>query len=191
MKTLVTEQVKSPRFTAFRKFFIGGVSKDTFEAFLERLKTTCSVGEYVENFVAKHPAFTMRGTKEEIDTIILTPVDFGYERMPTITELFDPARLAKWSKKNAHRLPEGCVVELLPAEAGPHIRHQYKNQPPITCLFVAMEPVTLEVSREPIIFRIGRHKDGERWIYTSPVFPEAKWYPTCSFVFRLRKVTQN
>lgn len=175
-----------PGFTAFRKFLIGGVAK---KALLARVQAGFTVSDYAKSLV-NNRAFTTQDTEEKIDTIILTPADFGYERMPTTTELLDPARLAEWSQQNAHRLPEGCVVELLPAEAGPHIRDQYKDQPKGEILWIAMERIT-DSDGGPLVFYVGRDDGGEQWLSTRWANPDGRWDLGNRIVFRLRKVTQN
>lgn len=172
------------RFAKWRTFLIGGVAK---KALLKRVETGFTVGDYARSLV-NNRAFTTLGAEEEIDTIILTPADFGYTRNPTTTELLDPARLREWSEQNAHLLPEGYVVELLPAEAGPHIRDQYKDQPNGEVLWIAMERIA-DSDGDPIVFAVGRDGGGERWLSTNWTLPGLVWRLDYRIVFRLRKVT--
>lgn len=180
--TLVTETT----FAKWRSFLIGGVDK---KALLKRVEAGFSVGDWAKDLM-KRPAFTTQDAEEEIETIILTPKDFGYERNPTTTELFDPARLAEWSKQNAARLPQGYVVELLPAEAGPHLRDQYKDQPKGEILWIAMERIT-DSGGSPLVFDVKRHDGGGRWLRTHWTDPDDRWDLDDRIVFRLRKVTQD
>lgn len=175
-----------PGLTAFRKFLIGGVAK---KALLKRVEAGFTVSDYARSLV-NNRAFTTQDTEEEIETIILTPKDFGYERNPTTTELFDPNRLADWSKQNAHRLPEGYAVELPPAEVGPHIRDQYKDQPKGEVLWIAMERIT-DSDGSPRVFSVGRNDGGGQWLCTGWAYSGALWSLGSRVVFRLRKVTQN
>lgn len=173
------------KFAAWRTFLIGGVAP---KKLLERVKAGFSVSEYAE-YLMKQKAFTMLDAEEALDAIILTPKDFDYERMPTTTELFDPTRLAEWSRQNANRLPEGCVVELLPAEAGPHIRDQYKDQPKGEVLWMAMERIA-DSGGHPSVFGVERYDDGTRWLDVGDASPAGRWDLAVRIVFRLRKVTQ-
>jgi hypothetical protein len=177
--TLVVE----PKFAAWRTFLIGGVGK---KALLARVESGFSVGDWAKDMV-KQKAFTTQDAEEEINTIILTPADFGYERNPTTAELLDPTRLAEWSRQNAHRLPEGCVVELLPAEAGPHIRDQYKDQPKGEILWIAMERIT-DSGGCPNVFYVGRGGDGEQGLGGGHALPTSRWLLGHRIVFCLRKV---
>ncbi len=179
--TLVSE----PKLTPWRTFLIGGVAK---KALLKRVEAGFTVSDYARSLV-NNRAFTTLDKEEEINTIILTPADFGYERMPTTTELLDPTRLAEWSAQNAERLDDH-VVELLPAEAGPHIRDQYKDQPNDELLWIAMERITDSVG-SPCVFVIERDSGGEQWLGAGWAVPGRQWGLDDRIVFRLRKVTQD
>ncbi len=177
--TLATEQ----KFAAWRNFLIGGVNA---KALLVRVQAGFSVGDWAKDMM-KQKAFTTQDAEEEIETIILTPADFGYERMPSTTELLDQTRLAEWSRQNAARLPEGYAVDLLPVEAGPHIRDQYKDQPKGEVLWIAMERITASGGC-PFVFRVRRVDDGAQWLYGDSARPENQWNLGTRLVFRLRKV---
>lgn len=177
--------VVEPKFASWRTFLIGGVAK---KALLQRVKAGFSVSDWAEDLM-KRPAFTTQDAEEAIETIILTPADFGYERTPTTTELLDPTRLAEWSAQNTERL-NGHVVELLPAEAGPHIRDQYKDQPNGEVLWIAMERIT-DSDGYPRVFTVLRYDGGEQWLYAGWASPGDRWSLDGRVVFRLRKVTQD
>lgn len=177
--TLTTEE----RFAKWRKFLIGGVNS---KALLARIQAGFTVTDSAKD-VMKQKAFTTQDAEEEIETIILTPADFGYERQPTTTELLDPTRLAEWSKQNARRLPSGYVVELLPAEAGPHIRDQYKDQPKGELLWIATERI-VDSGRALRVFTVKRNDGDERRLHAYWAGPESQWYFGNRIVFRLRKV---
>lgn len=170
-----------PGFAKWRSFLIGGVAK---KALLQRVKAGFQVSGYAESLVNNRD-FTTLDVEEEIDTIVLTPADFGYQRQPTTTELLDPTRLREWSEQNAERL-DGHVVELLPAEAGLHIRDQYKDQPKGEVLWIAMERITGSDGR-PRVFGVGRSDDGEQWLHAGWADPDGRWYLSSRIVFRLRK----
>lgn len=173
------------KLTKWRSFMIGGSKKTLL---LQRLQATFSVGDWARDLMGRD-AFTTLSEKELIDTIILTPADFGYEEMPTTADLLDPTRLAEWSKQNAERL-DGHVVELLPAEAGPHIREQYLDQPNGEILWIAMERI-VDSDGGPRVFRVGRDGGGGLWLSTFWTDPDDQWGLGGRVVFRLRKVTQD
>lgn len=170
-------------FQSWRTFKIGGVAKSQL---LKRMKADFTVSDYAENLM-KRREFTTLSAEESIDTIILTPKDFGYERYLTTTELLDPTRLREWSEQNAERL-DGHVVELLPAEAGPHIRDQYKDQPIAEVLWIPMERIT-DSDGVPRVFSVWQSGGGEQRLRTGWAGPDRPWNPDYRFVFRFRKVT--
>lgn len=177
--TLTNEE----KFAKWRDFLIGGVNS---KALLARVQAGFTVNDWAKD-VMEQKAFTTQDAEEGIETIVLTSADFGYECQPTTIELFDPTRLAEWSKQNAHRLPKGYTVELLPAEAGPHIRDQYKDQPKGEVLWIAMERI-VDSGRDPHVFSVRRLGIGGRWLYARWTGPELQWHLGCRVVFRLRKV---
>lgn len=149
-------------FVPFRKFRFGGVPKQDL---IKRLRMSAAFyASDLARDVMSRVAFTTQDNVEEAETIILTPADFGYQIMPPIGELLDPARLADWSAQNAQVLPEGRVVDLLPAEAGPHVREQYSDQPEGEKLYVAMERFR-DLDDDPSLFVISR-EDGQLWLKT-------------------------
>lgn len=183
---VITENVPSERLSAWRTFLIGGVSAKNL---LARVRAGFAVNDWAQDLM-KQKAFTTLPAEEEIETIVLTPEDFGYERTPMTGELLDPVRLEEWSKQNAHRLPEGYAVELLPAEAGPHIRDQYKDQPRGEILWIAMEQITGS-DGGPGVFDVERRGDGGQWLGAHWASPGGRWRLGHRLVFRLRKVTQD
>ncbi|MFH1178678.1 MAG: hypothetical protein V1711_03100 [bacterium] len=188
MDTIVTEK----KFSKWRTFIIGGVSK---EKILAQVKLTYGIGckvdstnweteDIIKNSVPGQ-GFITQDKEEEIVTIVLTPRDFGYEREPTVTEFLDPMRLSEWSRQNAKHL-DSFIVELLPAEAGPHIRCQYYDQPKDESLWIAMERM-LDSGGHPNVFCIVRHEDGRRILLAARFYPEKRCHKSHQFVFRLRK----
>ncbi|MEO6536389.1 MAG: hypothetical protein ABIT47_01745 [Candidatus Paceibacterota bacterium] len=177
--------VVEPGLTKWRTFLIGGVAK---KELLKRVEAGFTVSGYAKSLV-NNRAFTTLDKEKPIDTIVLTPADFGYTHNPTTTELLDPTRLREWSEQNAERL-NGHVVELLPAEAGPHIRDQYKDQSNREVLWIAMERITDSDGR-PDVFTVRRISDGGRWLDTGWTDPDGQWDLDDRIVFRLRKVAQD
>lgn len=176
--------IVEPEFAKWRNFFIGEVSA---KALFIKVRLSSSVDIKAEHMMKDRGAFTTQVAEEEIETIILTPANFSYEHPPTTTELLDSARLDEWSQQNKHRLPEGHVVELLPAEAGPHIRDQYCDQPKGETLRIAMERI-VTLNRFSNIFTVQRGNDGVRWFGASWAGPACQWGLGVRFVYRLRKV---
>lgn len=180
---IVQARTITERFPKWRMFRIGGVTK---EVLLQRIEAGSSIAKWAKDLM-KQPKFTTQETEENIETIILTPTDFGFKQMPTSRELFDQKRLFEWSVQNATRLPQGYVVELLPAEAGPHIRDQYNDQMKGEVIWVAMDPIT-DSGGGPGIFSIYWGIFGVQWLASVFVRPEEQWFAGTRIVFRLRKI---
>lgn len=190
IETLVTDgqlgqRVTESNFAKWRTFLIGGVAKTPL---IRLLKSKFRVSSYATDLM-KSSQFETQDAEESIDTIVLTPADFGYKgTRPTTAELLDPARLAEWSAQNAERL-DGYVVELLPITTGPHIRFQYKDQPNGEFLWIAMERIIDSGSH--CIFEVKTDSDGKGWLDAGWADPSDLWDMGDSFVFRLRKVTRD
>lgn len=175
-------RIVAPEFARWRTFRIGGV---TPKKLLIDVRSTSSVDGMAERLM-KSEAFTTQGREEKIETIILTPANLDYEYILTTEKLLDSELLARWSLRNAHRLPEGYAVDLLPAEAGPHIRYQYEYQPEREILRIAMKPMTLRSFSN--LFAVRRGSDGVRVLGASWAGPATQWSLGVRFVYRLRKL---
>lgn len=174
-----------PELAKWRTFQVGGMSK---KALCARVKSGFSMGALVDG-ITKRPEFTTCGPEQDIDTIVLTPDDFGYERPPTTAELLDPAWLSQWSEQNREQLGD-YAVELLPAEAGLHVRDQYKDQPSGEVLWIAMEPIPCPEGR-PYVFGVQRNSDKERCIVARLAGTNRQWSFRDRILFCLRKITQE
>jgi len=167
------------RFAAWRNFTIGGVEKEKL--------ISQEVGSPAEN-VIRSSAFVTQDTAEEVETIIMSPSGFGYKTLPTLRDFLDPIRLARWSEAYADHIPKGYVIGLLPSEAGPHIRAQYRDQPKKDRLFVAMNPIS-DRDSFPCIFVVKCNDVGAMWLFTEFMCPGDVVGLGYQFVFRLlRKV---
>jgi hypothetical protein len=170
------------RFIRTMPILIGGVQK---EELAEQVKAAGrELGSYAANMI-RHELFTTLAEPESCTLIDLSPADLGFTEEPTTTELFDPVRLLKWSEAN---LDDGWVLELCPAEVGPHLAIQYKDQPKGEVLWVAMERISASDGR-PSVFSVGRNDDGELWLLSGWAHPDRRWCLDGRVVFRLRKVS--
>lgn len=112
--------------------------------------------------------------KQSVDLVVLTPADLGFTSYPTTTELFARAKEQGY--------------DLCPAEIGPRLRAQYKDQPNGEWLSIANEPIT-DSGGYPGVFAVGRDSDGGRWLHAGWADPEGQWDLGGRVVFRLRKDT--
>lgn len=117
--------------------------------------------------------FTTFPNPENLDTVRLKVQDLDLTGCSTIDQVYAKAK--------------ELGLELCPAEAGPHLRLSYKNQPSNELFCIAMEQIP-ERYGNPSVFRLGRRGDG-LWLSGVWVDPGHEWHPESEFVFGLRKDT--
>jgi hypothetical protein len=166
------------KFLPWRKFITGGVDLETL---FSRLRANSSVSNFAKHLMGNEGMFSVSSTEQEIETIVLTPADFGYRSMPKTIELFDSTRLTEWSRQNRERLPKDRLVALLPIESGPHIRIQYADQPKSEVLVVTAESAGY-------VFTLGCHDTCKRWLDAEAISFFDLWKLNAQIVYRLRKV---
>ncbi|MFC1613008.1 hypothetical protein ACFL23_01625 [Patescibacteria group bacterium] len=116
--------------------------------------------------------FTVSKDKEQIDLVKLTVKDLGFPNGTTMDKIYEKVK--------------ELGLELCPAETGPHLRLEYKDQPMDEYLSIGMNQIT-DSSGNPDIFNVSRNSDGA-WLYGYWANPTDKWYPANEFVFRFRKL---
>lgn len=169
------------RFIRTMSIQIGGVSKDDLIAQLGTANR--EVSGYAESMM-NHKLFTTLAEPEPIMLIDLCPADLGFTENPTTTELFDVKRLAAWSEANL----DGYVLDLCPAETGPHLAIQYKDQPKGEVLWIAMDRIP-DSDGDPGVFGVERRDDGELWLDFGWADLGDRWDLDHRIVFRLRKLS--
>ena len=85
------------------------------------------IGESADEILGR-PAFPYSRTKTELDLVVLTAADLGFET-------------GSRSVGEIYRRAMQLGLELCPAEVGPQLRLQYVNQPVGEFLRIAMQPV--------------------------------------------------
>jgi hypothetical protein len=124
----------------WRTFQMGGVSR-------QKLKKR--IWKYLSDFaedLLNSEEFPVLSSKEKIPLARVLVRDlFGFDH-PISAEVFlasalNPNWLAEWSRENAHRLPHGCALGLLPPEAGPQIRYKLRKLKSDESLWIATQPM--------------------------------------------------
>lgn len=148
---------------------IGGQTASELEGALER--AGFKISDYARSML-KHKDFTTENQAEQTDLVRLT-VDalFNDGRVHTTDEVFSKAK--------------DFGLELCPAEVGPHLRLNYKDQPLDEWVYVAMKQIT-DPDGGPRVFYVERGGGGS-WLYDSWADPGYEWDPEDRFVFRLCK----
>jgi len=166
------------RFVRTMSITIGGVPKAEL---YEMAKTARMVSPYAKR-IMKHEQFTTLPEPETVLLIALTPEDLGFTERPTIAEVLNNERLAKWSDV---KFP-GWQVTLNPAEVGPHLAIQYTGQMEGEFLWVGMERIPGSGGR-PYIFYLERNDEGGRSLDAHWTYPYALWRLDYLVALRLRK----
>jgi len=111
-------------------------------------------------------------TKEtELELVIASVAELGFKKVAKYSDICD-------------RIKE-LGYDLCPAEVGPQLRLQYKNQPNGEWLRVAMEPIE-DSGGDLDVFRVKR-VDDDLWLNAGCGSPDYVWSPEGVFVFAVRK----
>lgn len=127
---------------------IGEVVKSEFPAWV---RSVCELSSCAEQ-VMRSSQFGVLPKREERMQILLSARQLGWVRPPTLAELFDTNRLVEWSLANL----AGRDISLNPAEVGPHLAIQSRDQSAIGRVAIAMEPIVWSSLKYPAIFLIER-----------------------------------
>ena len=152
---------------------IGGKTKEQLQN--EMKQAGVNISSYAEDMI-KSSDFTTLPVTQTLDTVRLKVGDLGLSGYPTTDQVY----------KKAQELG----LELCPAEVGPHMRLQTKDQPSGDYYWIGMKQIT-DSAGYPGVFHLARLGDG-LWLDDHWARPGSKWLPSLEFVFSLRKSeTQN
>ena len=148
-----------------------GTGLKTADDFRKSLKDNgFSIGDWANDILGK-PAFTVAPEETEIDLVVVSVAELGFKNGATREQIYTRAK------------ERG--LNLCPAQVGPQLRLQYKDQPDGEVLIVAMEPIT--GSGGPLkLFRV-RRDDSALWLSSYYGQPGHVWYSAYRFVFSRRK----
>ena len=158
---------------------IGGVEKLDLP---DLVKAVRELDSYAESMIL-YEKFTTLAEPEAVLQIELSPADQGFTEPPTWKEFACNKRLAEWSRA----VFEGYIVELNPAEVGPHMAIQYTGQPNGEVIWIAMETVP-DSHGFPGVFAVARDGGGGLWLHGDWIDPGRRIDLGRRFSFRLRKV---
>ena len=135
---------------------------------MEKNKISISqVGKSMMN----NPEFTISQKSEHINLIRISVKDLGFPKGATATEIYKKA--------------QKFGLELCPAEVGPQLRLQYKDQPKGEYITVGMKPIAN--SEGSLVFFVWRNTDGELELGFGNGIPDSHWDIRTYFVFVCRK----
>jgi hypothetical protein len=113
------------------------------------------IGEWADDILGK-PAFSVATKETDVDLVTVTVAQLGFENGAVRKEIYDKA------------IELG--LELCPAEVGPQLRLQYKDQPKREWLYIGMEPI-FSSDDGPEMFRVGVDDVGV-WLHSYYNLPD-------------------
>ncbi len=130
--------------------------------------------EWIRSMLAD-PRFVVATEKQKLDLALVSVDTFGFD---------EPVRRIRHIYERASEFG----FELCPAEVGPQLRLQYKNQPNREHLWIAMEPISVP-GISSLLFTVGRCNPRVYLScsngYDRPIGGGTQWYPDSLFVFVL------
>ena len=141
---------------------------DDFRKFLK--DNGFSIGDYANDILGK-PTFTAAAEEIELDLVVASVAELGFKNGATREQIYARAK--------------ELGLDLCPAEVGPQLRLQYKDQPNGEWLIVAMEPIADSVGGLKL-FCVARSDSG-LWLFSYCGEPGLVWYSVPRFVFSRRK----
>lgn len=120
------------------------------------------------NDILDNPSFTVATEEVKVDLVKVSVGELGF-------------RQGSYQQICAGAFERG--LKLCPAEVGPQLRLQYKDQPNCTWIRVAMETIIGSLGRRPSIFVVGRDAAGLFWLHEASVHPEHLFHASECFVF--------
>jgi hypothetical protein len=148
-----------------------GTGHQTADDFRKALKKAgCRIGDWANDLLGK-PAFTAATEETEVNLVNISVAELGFPNGATRKEIYEKAK--------------ELGLELCPAEVGPQLRLQYKDQPNGEWLLIGMEPITAS-DGDLEVFDVGRGDDG-RWLFSLYGHPDYFWSGDSRWAFVLSK----
>ncbi|MBI2642128.1 MAG: hypothetical protein HYW96_00955 [Candidatus Wildermuthbacteria bacterium] len=146
-----------------------GTGLKTANDFRKALKDNECRVLYEAGGILKRPAFEAAAKEFEIDLAIVSAVDLGFKKMPTLREIYARAF--------------GLGLELCTTEVGPQLRLQYEDQPRGEWLPIAMEPFLLAFGKREIF--VVCHDHAGLWLGSTSGNADGRWHLDRQLVFVL------
>jgi hypothetical protein len=127
------------------------------------------IGDAADEILGR-PAFPYGTMKTDVELVLLSAEDLGFKSQSSLADVYKRARQVG--------------LELCPAEVGPQLRLDYRNQPRGEALTIAMEPV-VTYSGEPTILALANFVPSGLLLIGSDGRSEFMVPSTFRFVFTL------
>ena len=128
------------------------------------------IGDWANDILGK-PAFTVAAEETELDLVVVSVAELGFKNGATREQIYARAK--------------ELDLDLCPAEVGPQLRLQDKDQPNGEWLVIAMEPIT-DSDGYLLLFDVER-LDSDLWLHGYDAYPGYVWLAASRFVFSRRK----
>ena len=128
------------------------------------------ISDWASDILGK-PAFTVAAEETELDLVVVSVAELGFKNGATREQIYARAK--------------ELDLDLCPAEVGPQLRLQDKDQPNGEWLVIAMEPITASAGRLRL-FSVERRGSG-LWLGSDDGYPGSVWDAGPRFVFSRRK----
>src|SRR3989344_3774226 len=174
--TLVTDAIKAVAGVSEQAFRIWktitlGTGLRTADEFRGALKSNgFHIDDWGKDILGK-PAFTTAPKETEVDLVVVSVAELGFKNGATRREIYERS--------------QELGLELCPAEVGPQLRLQYKDQPRGEWLLIGMEPIT-DSDGHPSVFSVECGDDG-LWLGGNHGHPGSFWPCPNRWVFLRRK----
>ena len=170
---MVVKPVTPSEFKVFKTIKLGTGLK-TADDFHKSFKDNgFRIGDWGVNDILGKPAFTVATEETELDLVVVSVAELGFKNGATSEQIYARAK--------------ELGLDLCPAEVGPQLRLQYKDQPNGEWLIVAMEPITVSDGDLKLLFIVRRRSDSDLWLSSYHAEPGRVWSADGRFVFSRRK----
>lgn len=162
--------VRKPEFKVLKTIKVGTNLKtaaDFREAFRANGMEICDSA----NYMLDSPQFNVAKEQTELCLVAVSVAELGFKKGAATRQIYARA--------------EEFGLDICPAEVGPLLRLQYKDQPISDRLVIGMSPILGLGGRQPMVFSVERYKSGfqldgnnggpehtwlgcERWIFVRP-----------------------
>ncbi len=130
-----------------------------------------NIGDWANDILGK-PVFTVSETEQDVELVNVSVEELGFKQSACYADIC----------KRALELG----LDLCPAEVGPQLRLQYKDQPRGTYVVVAMNAIT-DSDGCLGVFSVGRYDDGDQYLNAIYGSVGDIWHANDRFVFLRRK----
>lgn len=152
-----------------------GTGLTTADDFRNVLRASgCRIGNWANDILGQ-PAFMASPEEQELDLVVVSVAELGFKNGAT--------------RKDIYKRAQELGLDFCPAEVGPQLRLEYKDQPNGEWFLIGMEPIA-DSDGDLKVFLVG-HVELGQWLDGSGGIPEGFWLGDRRWVFARRKPARN